>query len=53
MGWMLLYLMMVYKIESIDYDLKIVCFNNIKGIGNGLFIPAGPLREKINSINKI
>ena len=38
--------------KSIDYDLKFVCFNNIKWIGNGLLIPAGPLREKINSISK-
>ena len=37
---------------SIIYDLKIVCFNNIKCIGNGFLIPAGPLREKINSISK-
>ena len=37
---------------SIGYDLKFVCFNNLKGIGNGFIIPAGPLREKINSINK-
>jgi tetraacyldisaccharide 4'-kinase len=38
--------------RSIDYDLKFVCFNNIKAIGNGLLIPAGPLREKIKSITK-
>ena len=38
--------------RSINYDLKIVCFNSIKGIGNGFLIPAGPLREKINSISK-
>ena len=38
--------------RSIDYDLKIVCFNAIKSIGNGCLIPAGPLREKINSISK-
>tara|TARA_B100000780_G_C21050113_1_gene421693 strand:- start:210 stop:1151 length:942 start_codon:yes stop_codon:yes gene_type:complete len=37
---------------SIDYDLKFVCFNNIKSIGNGCLIPAGPLREKIMSISK-
>ena len=35
--------------KSINYDLEFVCFNNIKCIGNGLLIPAGPLREKINS----
>jgi len=38
--------------KSINYDLRIVCFNNIKWIGNGYLIPAGPLREKINSISK-
>jgi len=38
--------------RSINYDLKFVCFNNIKWIGNGHLIPAGPLREKINSISK-
>ena len=38
--------------QSINYDLKFVCFNNIKWIGNGFLIPAGPLREKINSISK-
>ena len=38
--------------KSINYDLEFVCFNNIKCIGNGLLIPAGPLREKINSIKK-
>ncbi len=38
--------------RSINFDLKFVCFNNIKCIGNGLLIPAGPLREKITSIIK-
>ena len=38
--------------RSINYDLKIVCFNAIKCIGNGCLIPAGPLREKINSVSK-
>lgn len=37
---------------SINYNLKFVCFNNTKGVGNGLLIPAGPLREKVNSIRK-
>ena len=37
---------------SINYDLKFVCFNNKRWIGNGLLIPAGPLREKIKSILK-
>jgi len=37
---------------SIEYDLKFVCFNIKKFIGNGLLIPAGPLREKIDSLKK-
>ena len=35
---------------SIRYDLKICCFSSNNWIGNGLVIPAGPLREKINSL---
>jgi len=35
---------------SIDYDLKILCFNNINWVGNGQVIPAGPLRENLNKI---
>jgi tetraacyldisaccharide 4'-kinase len=35
---------------SIDYHIKFVCFNISSFIGNGLLIPAGPLREKINSL---
>ena len=38
--------------RSMNYDLRFVCFNNIKWIGNGFLIPAGPLREKIESISK-
>ena len=36
--------------KTINYDLKIVCFNSLKLDGNGLVIPAGPLRERLNSI---
>jgi len=36
--------------NSIKHDLKFVCFNNINWIGNGLTIPAGPLRENINNL---
>ncbi len=36
--------------KRINYDLKIVCFNSLKLEGNGLVIPAGPLREKLDSI---
>ena len=38
--------------SSINYDLSFVCFNSTKWIGNGFLIPAGPLREKIQSISK-
>ena len=38
--------------SSINYDLSFVCFNSAKWIGNGFLIPAGPLREKIESISK-
>ena len=36
--------------KKINYDLKIVCFNSRKLDGNGLVIPAGPLRERLDSI---
>ena len=36
--------------ETINYDLRFVCFNNLNWIGNGFTIPAGPLRESINSL---
>ena len=36
--------------KRINYHLKIVCFNSLKLDGNGLIIPAGPLRERLNSI---
>ena len=38
--------------NSIDYNLRIVCFNNTNWIGNGLTIPSGPLRENIKNIKK-
>jgi tetraacyldisaccharide 4'-kinase len=36
-----------YKIKK---DLNIVCFNQNQLIGNGLVIPAGPLRESLRSL---
>ena len=48
-----------YKIAIFDdglqdkellYDLSIVCFNKKNEIGNGLVLPAGPLREKLDNI---
>jgi len=38
--------------SSVNYDLKFVCFNAEKFLGNGFLIPAGPLREKLSSLNK-
>ena len=36
--------------KTIDYDISFVCFNNINWIGNGMTLPAGPLRENMNKI---
>jgi len=36
--------------KTIKYDLRFVCFNNINWIGNGMRIPAGPLRESIQNL---
>ena len=38
--------------SKVDYDLKFVCFKSKNWIGNGLYIPAGPLREKISSLKR-
>ena len=38
--------------RKIDYDIKFVCFDSKIWIGNGYLIPAGPLRENINSLKK-
>ena len=38
--------------KSINSDINVVCFNNINWIGNGMTIPAGPLRERINNLKK-
>jgi len=35
---------------SIEYDFKILCFNTLNWVGNGMIIPAGPLRENIRKI---
>ncbi len=36
--------------KSINYDISFVCFNTLNWIGNGMTIPAGPLREKISNL---
>jgi tetraacyldisaccharide 4'-kinase len=38
--------------KNIDYDIKVVCFNNDEGMGNEFMIPAGPLRESKNELKK-
>ena len=38
--------------NSIEYDIKLVCFNSINWIGNGQTIPSGPLRDNINTLKK-
>ncbi len=38
--------------KTVKYDLNFVCFDTLNWIGNGNLIPAGPLREKINSLKK-
>ena len=38
--------------RSVNYDLKLVCFDSGSWIGNGQLIPAGPLREKLSSLKK-
>ena len=39
--------------KTINYDLKFICFNNINWIGNGMCIPAGPLREDVSNLKNI
>ena len=38
--------------KNINYDINFVCFDSENWIGNGQLIPAGPLREKLNSLAK-
>ena len=38
--------------SQIKYNLSIACFNQKQWIGNGLVIPAGPLRENLNALKK-
>ena len=37
---------------SFNKNLNIICFNQRQLIGNGLVLPAGPLREKISSLKQ-
>ena len=36
--------------KNLKYKISIACFNSSDGIGNGLLIPSGPLRELISEI---
>ena len=38
--------------NTIYYDIKFLCFNNINWVGNGMTIPSGPMRESFNNITK-
>ena len=38
--------------KTISYDMEFVCFDSESFIGNGCLIPAGPLREKLEALNK-
>ena len=38
--------------KKIQYDLKIVCFNSLSLAGNQLRLPAGPLRERLENLEK-
>ncbi len=36
--------------KTIKYDISIACFNSSYGFGNGLLLPAGPLRENLSEL---
>lgn len=38
--------------KTILYDISFACFNKKNFIGNGFLIPAGPLRESLENLNK-
>ena len=38
--------------KNVNYDIQLVCFDFNNWIGNGCLIPAGPLREKLDSLKK-
>ena len=41
-----------FQDHKIKKNLNIICFNQRQLIGNGLVLPAGPLRENLNSLSK-
>ena len=38
--------------KNISYNLQIVCFDSQNYVGNNFLLPAGPLREKLESLKK-
>ncbi len=36
--------------KNLNYNISFVCFNTENWIGNGFLLPAGPLRENLNSL---
>ena len=41
-----------FQDHAIKKTLNIICFNNKQLIGNGLVLPAGPLRERLSSLER-
>ena len=41
-----------FQDPGIKSDISIICFNEKQWIGNGFVIPSGPLREKLNALER-
>jgi tetraacyldisaccharide 4'-kinase len=41
-----------FQDPGVKSDISIICFNEKQWIGNGFVIPSGPLREKLNALNR-
>ena len=41
-----------FQDHSFKKDVNIICFDSYQAFGNGFLLPAGPLRENINSLSK-
>ena len=41
-----------FQDHTIHKDLNIICFNSNQLVGNGLLLPAGPLRDSLDSLKK-